>query len=149
MDQLLPAILIISLVTASFLFIQRKPKRKLNLNLSYIDPFTLDQLKFPLITSTPTLDLSIIIPAFNETKRLPKMLNETIDYLKKRKLIHKEFSFEMIVVDDGSLDKTSFTAIQWAKKNNVKELKVLTLEENCGKGGAVTRVYSLISLNIP
>lgn len=73
------------------------------------------------------------------------MLQETLDYLKKRKFSNKDFSFELIVVDDGSKDNTSQIAFEWAEKNNA-ELKVMTLEKNRGKGGAVTRVIKLIYL---
>ena len=45
--------------------------------------------------------LSIIIPAYNEEKRIPETLNRIIQYLKKRKI-----SNEIIVVVDKSKDKT-------------------------------------------
>ena len=45
--------------------------------------------------------LSILIPAYNEEKRLPDTLEAIADYLQRR-----EFSHELLVVDDGSKDKT-------------------------------------------
>ncbi len=45
--------------------------------------------------------LSILVPAYNEDARLPGTLETIADYLKKR-----DFSHELIVIDDGSRDKT-------------------------------------------
>ncbi len=57
------------------------------------------------ITAQPsrvvTCYLSILIPAYNEEKRLPDTLETIADYLKKR-----DFSHELVVIDDGSRDKT-------------------------------------------
>ena len=46
----------------------------------------------------PTVYLSVIVPAYNEEKRLPNMLKETTEYLEKQK-----FNYEIIVVDEGVL----------------------------------------------
>lgn len=45
--------------------------------------------------------LSIVVPAYNEEKRLPATLDAIADYLGTR-----EFSHELLVVDDGSRDGT-------------------------------------------
>lgn len=45
--------------------------------------------------------LSVIIPAFNEEKRIGRTLDQVIAFLRQ-----KSFSSEIIVVDDGSADKT-------------------------------------------
>lgn len=47
------------------------------------------------------MELSIIIPAYNEEERLPVMMKETLEFLKT----YKE-SWEIIVVDDCSTDGT-------------------------------------------
>lgn len=47
--------------------------------------------------------LSVVIPAYNEEERLPIMLKECIEYLEER--FPKDY--EVIVVDDGSKDKTT------------------------------------------
>jgi len=46
--------------------------------------------------------LSIIIPAYNEAERIPKTLLDIDKYLSQ-----VEFSYEIIVVNDGSKDKTA------------------------------------------
>ena len=46
--------------------------------------------------------LSVVIPAYNEEKRLPPTLEEVVEYLKKQ-----NFSWEVLVVNDGSSDNTA------------------------------------------
>ena len=50
-------------------------------------------------------DLSVIIPAYNEEKRLGKTVGSIAGYLSSKK-----FDYELIVVDDGSSDDTSGVA---------------------------------------
>ena len=45
--------------------------------------------------------LSVIIPAYNEEKRLPKTLVAIDDYLKRQ-----SYDYEIVVVNDGSKDAT-------------------------------------------
>ena len=45
--------------------------------------------------------LSVIIPAYNEEKRLPETLKKVKDYLSRQNYQH-----EVLVVDDGSVDQT-------------------------------------------
>ena len=52
--------------------------------------------------NSPTLDLSIVIPAYNEERRLPKTLDRIFAYLQAR-----PYRAEVIVVDDGSSDRTA------------------------------------------
>lgn len=52
-------------------------------------------------TSSARVYLSIVVPAFNEEQRLPATLQRMAEYLATR-----DFSFELIVVDDGSRDQT-------------------------------------------
>lgn len=77
-------------------------------------------------------DLSIVIPAFNESSRLGEPLREVIDFVRASKL-----NAEIIVVDDGSSDDTAKVA-----KNVFAEFKdiasnVIRYEPNRGKGFAV------------
>ncbi len=74
--------------------------------------------------------LSIIIPAYNEAQRIPKTLLD-ID----RRLEHAPYSYEIIVVNDGSRDNTAEVAEKMKKA--VRNLKLIDNAENKGKGGAV------------
>jgi len=75
------------------------------------------------------LELSVIIPAFNEAFRLGPSLKKLKSYLRTN---HK--SYELIVVDDGSTDRTSDIVRRSAQK--WKELKYIFLHSNHGKGFA-------------
>lgn len=97
-----------------------------------------DPSECPLVTSSPDLELSIIVPAYNEQTRLPSMLSETLTYLATRTAQDASFTWELIVVDDGSRDGTAATARRFAaERGEGRRVRVVRLERNCGKGGAV------------
>lgn len=73
------------------------------------------------------MKLSIIIPVFNEEKTIDKVLERVLA------LKIPPVDIEIIVVDDGSTDKTA----QILKKAKNKNIKFLMHEKNCGKGAAV------------
>jgi dolichyl-phosphate beta-glucosyltransferase len=75
--------------------------------------------------------LSIIIPAYNEQSRLPNTLEQVFHFLEKQ-----SFKSEVIVVENGSTDKTFEAAQKFAERH--KNLRVIHNEER-GKGGAVQR----------
>jgi dolichyl-phosphate beta-glucosyltransferase len=74
--------------------------------------------------------LSIIIPAYNEAERIPKTLLD-ID----KRLEHAAYSYEIVVVNDGSTDNTAAIVRNMTKA--VRNLKLIDLTENSGKGGTV------------
>lgn len=78
------------------------------------------------------ISLSIIIPAFNEEENIKNGALENVwKYLKKQK-----YSWELLIVDDASTDKTVKLAERFAKgKKNVRVLK----EPHRGKGGTVIK----------
>lgn len=76
------------------------------------------------------IDLSVIIPAYNEQKRLGPNLKPVLDYLKKNYPNH-----ELIIVDDGSSDQTA-QAVRDAIFNNLRS-KLISYTPNRGKGYAV------------
>jgi len=75
------------------------------------------------------LYLSVVIPAFNEEKRLPHSLAAVLSFLKKQPYVS-----EVIVSDDGSQDRTVTLA-----KELLKDFphQVLVTPQNRGKGHAV------------
>jgi glycosyltransferase involved in cell wall biosynthesis len=74
--------------------------------------------------------LSIIIPAYNEAERIPQTLVDM-----DKRLSGVDYSYEILVVNDGSKDNTAAVVKNMAKM--VKNLKLVDLKENVGKGGAV------------
>lgn len=92
---------------------------------------------FPSIHDTPTKELSVVVPSYNEEERLPLMMDEALEYLEKRQTQSPSFTYEVIVVDDGSKDQTSKVALRYSKQYGSDKVRVLTLVKNRGKGGAV------------
>ncbi|KAF8159375.1 Alg5-prov protein [Crassisporium funariophilum] len=88
------------------------------------------------LSEPSTVDLTVVVPAYNETERLPDMMAATVKHLTSAGLKGKR-TFEILIVDDGSSDKTSVTALKLATKYSNCDVKVVTLEKNIGKGGAV------------
>jgi glycosyltransferase involved in cell wall biosynthesis len=76
--------------------------------------------------------LSIVIPAYNEAAILPV----TLDCL-QRFLSDQFLAAEVIIVDDGSTDKTSALAGEWQRKFEC--LRVLRNSVNLGKGASIRR----------
>jgi dolichyl-phosphate beta-glucosyltransferase len=75
--------------------------------------------------------LSLVIPAYNEAQRLAKFLPPALDWLQQQ-----PFTFEVIIVDDGSADNTGQVARE-LDANGV--VRVLRQEPNQGKGAAIRR----------
>jgi len=74
--------------------------------------------------------LSVIIPAYKEAKRISKTLLAIDNYLSRQ-----DYSYEIIVVDDGSPDNTAQVVKKFA--NLVRNLKLIDNKENHGKGWVV------------
>jgi dolichyl-phosphate beta-glucosyltransferase len=90
---------------------------------------------FPSVFDDPEVYVSFVIPAYNEEKRLPPMLNATIEYLKARRQRDPTFTYEIVIVNDGSRDKTSEVALSYAAAN--PEIRLLVQPYNMGKGAAI------------
>lgn len=74
--------------------------------------------------------LSIIIPAHNEENRLPDTLEQVFRFLEKQ-----SFDSEVVVVENGSTDKTFEVAKRFAGQHP----NCLVLQSEKGKGAAVRR----------
>lgn len=79
--------------------------------------------------------LSLIIPAYNEEKKIERDIRKAFDYFKKKK-IHGE----VIVSTDGVTDDTN--KIVRNLKNEFSNLILLTKKEKIGKGAAIKRGVS-------
>ena len=80
--------------------------------------------------------ISVIIPTFNEEKTIEK----TLDKVLKQKVVG-----EVIIVDDGSRDKTP----NLLKENKSRDLRIKLIfhQKNLGKGAAVRTGLSQVSSN--
>lgn len=106
----------------------------------------------------PEVEMSVVIPAYNEERRLESMLDEAVSFLDfqygreprfKEKLestkslgegnLEVVGGYEILIVNDGSRDKTVEVALEFSQNHGLHDiLRVCTLEMNRGKGGAVT-----------
>lgn len=75
-------------------------------------------------------ELSVVVPAYNEEPRLGASLERICGYLSQR-----SFSYEVLVVDDGSVDDTVSRALEYAAAG----VRVISLGRNQGKGAALRR----------
>ncbi|XP_059666248.1 uncharacterized protein LOC132312047 [Cornus florida] len=103
------------------------------------DPNSLKQIPCPYIFDPADKYISLIIPAFNEEHRLPGALDETMNYLQKRAAKDKSFSYEVLIVDDGSADGTKRVAFDFVRKYTVDNVRVILLGRNQGKGEAIRK----------
>lgn len=80
-------------------------------------------------------ELSIVIPAFNEEKRIVRLLEDLAGF-------HARFdgSLEILLSDDGSVDQTIQVATESARSLGLDGVfRVLAAPKNQGKGSAVRR----------
>jgi dolichyl-phosphate beta-glucosyltransferase len=78
-------------------------------------------------------ELSILIPAYNEEALIVSTLECLYSYLSAR-----PDRYEIIVIDDGSQDKTADAVQNWQQKNEV-DLHLLVSGQNMGKGFSIQR----------
>ncbi|KII85997.1 glycosyltransferase family 2 protein [Plicaturopsis crispa FD-325 SS-3] len=112
--------------------ITRASERKYRSNTQRKTPSPLTSLAEPA-----SVDLTVVIPAYNETERLPSMLETTLEHLESPAIRKTGRTYEILIVDDGSSDDTSAVALNLAARYPKSDIKVVVLEKNLGKGGAV------------
>ncbi|MBT0158546.1 glycosyltransferase [Candidatus Bathyarchaeota archaeon A05DMB-2] len=76
------------------------------------------------------VELSFVIPAYNEESSIENVLGTLDDAVKSRSI-----PYEIIVVNDGSKDQTFLKAVTYANKNG--HVRVVSYTENVGKGFAI------------
>lgn len=76
------------------------------------------------------VDLSFVIPAYNEEDAIEDTLDTVNGAVKNKKL-----QYEIVVVDDGSVDHTLSRAREYASRN--RHVTVVSYDKNKGKGYAV------------
>ncbi|HQR32491.1 MAG TPA: glycosyltransferase family 2 protein [Blastocatellia bacterium] len=75
--------------------------------------------------------LSIVIPAYNEEKRIGRTLEGTFEYLSAQ-----SYDYEVLVVNDGSRDRTAEKVLEFAAQTSGR-LQLIESPGNRGKGYAV------------
>ncbi|MFC2145217.1 dolichyl-phosphate beta-glucosyltransferase [Actinomycetota bacterium] len=78
--------------------------------------------------------ISVIIPAYNEEKTIVGTIKETIEVLNKI----RGLNYELIIVDDGSIDKTS-AVVNKLRNRSVNNIKLESYFPNKGKGFALKK----------
>jgi len=87
------------------------------------------------------MQISLVIPLFNESESLPELM-AWID----RVMQNNQFTYEVIMVDDGS-DDNSWDTIQ-ELKNNYPALKGIRFQRNYGKSAALNEGFKAAQGNI-
>src|SRR3989304_8540116 len=78
------------------------------------------------------IEISVVIPCYNEEKRFQKGLNHYLSYLKKQR-----YPWELILVNDGSKDNTLKLMKTFAKDKS--HIKSISYCQNHGKGYAIVQ----------
>jgi len=133
-------VLFLSVVGFALFFILRGKEGEYKLETYYFyDPEIEAEVPFDRPTTAPDTHLSVVVPAYNEKDRIRIMLDETIAYLQNRQKQDPSYTWEIVVVDDGSRDNTSQIVLEYVKKYSTKFIRLNKLKKNVGKGGAVRR----------
>lgn len=124
-----------SLVSDETLFDRTRLPEKDPRRLAYmIEPADGEAEPFPTVFDDAEVYLSLIVPAYNEESRLPMMLEDTLRYLKSREVV-PEFTWEIIVIDDGSKDGTADLVCEYGRRD--RRIRLLRQPVNMGKGAAI------------
>jgi glycosyltransferase involved in cell wall biosynthesis len=86
------------------------------------------------------MDISIVIPAYNEEESLPDLIRNVTDVLRDLNKSH-----EIIIVDDGSNDNT--LAVLKNLKREYTTLKIISFRKNYGKSAALSEAFKIAAGN--
>ncbi len=78
-----------------------------------------------------SVDLSLVIPCYNEQEAIPVFLEQIVPILKSLQM-----TYEMVFINDGSRDET--LSVLQASKEHVEGIRILNLSRNFGKEAALT-----------
>ncbi|MFN2440528.1 MAG: glycosyltransferase family 2 protein [Chitinophagaceae bacterium] len=87
------------------------------------------------------MDLSIVVPLFNEEESLP----ELCDWI-KRICVENNLSYEIVLVDDGSVD-SSWKVVQQLRREN-ENIKGIRFQRNYGKSAALNEGFKAAQGNV-
>jgi glycosyltransferase involved in cell wall biosynthesis len=104
---------------------------------------SLDLVKFEIKLAKPTLlmsKLTVIIPAFNESKTILNILQRVLDVD-----LMDNIQKEIVIVDDFSTDATQQVVQQFIDANPNQEFQYFKMDKNRGKGAAIHKGIELAS----
>ena len=78
--------------------------------------------------------LSIVVPIYNEEESLPFLVNQLLEVLQPM-----EETFELVLVNDGSSDKSEKAIIDLS--NEDKTVKLISFYRNFGKSAALSEGF--------
>jgi dolichyl-phosphate beta-glucosyltransferase len=84
----------------------------------------------PETFQTVDCSITVIIPVYNEEKRLLKSIERMIEYCNSQ-----QWDYELVIVEDGSTDRTVELARELISKHS--RLKLITNKQRLGKGKAI------------
>lgn len=91
----------------------------------------LERVPHPEVTND--VAVSIVVPAYNEESRITSTLVSIVDHMEQKKI-----AYELLVVDDGSRDRTKLKVQGFIDERNLSDHACLVaLPKNQGKGAAV------------
>lgn len=125
----------IGLLYIVVLKLSHKPRETLPSEKTYDSLSEKSQPLPDLVYDASSVKVGVVVPCYNEEERLPSLLKTAVPFLNA----NYGKSWEILIVDDGSKDRTRDVAMHWAAKLNTgNHIKYCTLAQNRGKGGAVT-----------
>jgi undecaprenyl-phosphate 4-deoxy-4-formamido-L-arabinose transferase len=83
------------------------------------------------------IQISLVIPVFNEEKNLPTLMERTLPVMRAMKR-----AFEVILIDDGSRDRSLEILREFAQKE--PEVRVIELTRNYGQHAAILAGFSMV-----
>lgn len=106
--------------------------------------------------------VSVVVPAYNEEARMPTMLDDMMAYIEQKRnsdrcvsasstwrptlalnpvrlAWSRDFTAEVIIVNDGSKDGTARVAMEYVERYGSDTVRFCDLHRNHGKGGAVRK----------
>ena len=87
-------------------------------------------------------DLSLLIPIYNEEECIEWVVLDLLKELQK-----KDYSYKLVLVNNGSFDKTG-KIIESIKKRYPKFIKTIHIKKNGKMGGAVNKVMPMLNSRI-
>ncbi|MEM6610670.1 MAG: glycosyltransferase family 2 protein [Cyanobacteria bacterium P01_C01_bin.72] len=91
---------------------------------------SLENLSFSAVLDAPLLDLSVVVPIYNEAESIETLVQAIADAV-----IRTNLRYEIICVDDGSKDGSTDVLIELARRRT--DLKAVILRRNYGQTPAM------------